>query len=297
MTVLDTGAIASALAVAGVAFEPTGLRLLEREDRIAAILPGNRIAWFPTNRVGRDRLEREARVLALLARHCRFTAPTVTHDTPDFQLRTLVEGETDPSRAYRRVQSDPAYARTLGMGLGQVLADQHRIPPAELGWLPRIPSWPEPRFDIARDLPRVTDDRALVLRALAHIEHHEAEVAASVDRVLAHGDFGLHNFALAADGSLAGVFDYDGAALLDRHHDFAYLVFDTGNDALFQAAVTAYTAAGGRPIDPDRVLRLNAAAAIGFLAYRVGSGPDERPAGRTLVEDLAWTRLALDRLG
>lgn len=292
---MDTATLTAALAVAGITAAP--LRLLEREDRLAAILPDNLIAWLPTNPEGRDRLAREARVLALLAEHCSFTVPRVIRTTADLHLRTLVPGETEPRRAYSRVQSDPGYARSLGIALGHILADQHRVPPAELNLLPRLPSWPDPIATIARDLPRVIDDKALIVRALAHIERHEAEVASSADRVLTHGDFGLHNFAYAADGSLAGVFDYDGAALLDRHHDFAYLVFDTENDAMFEAAVTAYAAAGGGPIDPRRVLRLNAAAAVGFLAYRAGSGPDDRPAGRTLAEDLAWTRLALARAG
>lgn len=293
----DAEHIQAALRGNGLNLPLADLRILDREDRVAAILPDSRIAWFPTNEAGRQRLERESRVLVLLARHCSFTVPRLIRETPDFQLRTLVEGRTEPWQVYRQVKSDPGYARALGNALGTVLADQHRVPIAELDWLPRIPSWPEPIATIARDLPRVIDDRALIARALAHIESHEAEVAASTARVLTHGDFGLHNFAYASDGSLTGVFDYDGAAFLDRHHDFAYLVFDTENHALFEAAVAAYTAARGQPIDPARVLRLNAAAAIGFLAWRASSGPEEKPAGRTLAEDLAWTRLALDRAG
>lgn len=289
--------VAAALAAIGIDVDPATLDLLNREDRIAVILPPHRIAWLPTNPNGRRRLAQEARVLALLADHCGFAVPTVLRDTPDLQLRTLVEGETEPWRAYQRVRSDEPYARALGTTLGKVLADQHDIPIALLDWLPRVPSWPEPYASLAAALPHVTGDQELIARALALIERHEAMLATTTTRVITHGDFGLHNFAFAADGSLAGVFDYDAAALLDRHHDFAYLVFDREDETLFEAAVAAYGAAGGQPIDPRRVHLLNAAAAVGFLAFRAGSGPDDKPAGRTLAEDLAWTRLALDRAG
>ena len=50
-------------------------------------------------------------------------------------------------------------------------------------------------------------------------------------------------------------------------------------------------------LDRDQVLLLNAVAAIGFLAFRHGHSPDESWCGRTLVEDLAWTRAALSRAG
>ena len=46
-----------------------------------------------------------------------------------------------------------------------------------------------------------------------------------------------------------------------------------------------------------RIRQLNAACAVSFLAYRAGSAPEDRPAGRTLEEDLAWTRMALERAG
>jgi hypothetical protein len=36
---------------------------------------------------------------------------------------------------------------------------------------------------------------------------------------------------------------------------------------------------------------------VTFLAFRAGAAPAERPAGRTLAEDLRWTRLAMARAG
>jgi aminoglycoside phosphotransferase (APT) family kinase protein len=44
-------------------------------------------------------------------------------------------------------------------------------------------------------------------------------------RVLVHTDLGLHNVAVDPETKeVRGVFDYDGAAWADRHHDFRYLV-------------------------------------------------------------------------
>jgi hypothetical protein len=48
-------------------------------------------------------------------------------------------------------------------------------------------------------------------------------------------------------------------------------------------------------LELDRVFLYNAACALGFLAERRGRGADERSCGRTLAEDLRWTRHALGR--
>ena len=45
----------------------------------------------------------------------------------------------------------------------------------------------------------------------------------------------------------------------------------------------------------ERVLLYNAACALTFLAARVDTRPEERPCGRTLVEDLRWARIAVAR--
>ena len=291
----DPAAVAAAL---GLDPGPADLPIEPRDDRFAAFLPGDRIAWFPTNPSGAARLAREARVLALLAQHCRFATPRILATGPNWQLRTAVPGTVDPWGTYQRVLADPGYARALGAQLGAMIADQHRsIPPTALaGWLPERSRWPYPLARIAADLPYVITDPALIENCLATIAAYEHAAAAVTDRVLTHGDLGLHNLALAPDGTVAGIFDYDDAALGDRHADFRYLLFDTLGDAMLEAAIAAYRTAGAPAIDPARIALFNAACAIGFLADRRGSTPDERPAGRTLEADLAWTRLALSRL-
>lgn len=296
----DPTAVATTLAGIGVAVDPAEITLLGRDHRFAARLPGHRIAWFPTDPCGQQRLAHEARALALIQRNCRFRAPRLIHQSAaGWQLRAEVPGTADPFAVYHRVRDDHHFAATLGGNLGRLLADQHRsIPPRELGdWLLARPSWPPPQSQIATDLPRVTDDRDLVDRALALLARYEAAEATRTDRVLAHTDFGFHNMVVAPDAAVIGVFDYDEASLTDRHYDFRYLLLDDRDDTLLVTAIEAYEAAGGPPIDLARIRLLNAASAIAFLALRGDAAPEEKPAGRTLAEDLRWTRMALERAG
>ncbi len=296
----DPAAVVAALAGIGFAVDPTEITLLVRDNRFAARLPGHRIAWFPTDPHGRERLAREARTLALIERHCGFRAPRLIHrSATGWQLRAEVPGTADPFGVYQRVRDDRHFAAVLGADLGRVLADQHlSIPPRELGdWLLPSPAWPPPLAQVAADLARVTGDRALIDEAMALLHRYEAAKLALAEPVLAHTDFGFHNMVLTADGAVLGVFDYDEASRADRHYDFRYLLLDIQEEALFTAAVEAYEAAGGQPIDLDRVRLFNAASAIAFLAWRGDAGPDEKPAGRTLAEDLRWVRTALERAG
>ena len=296
----DPDAVAVALAGIGVAVDPAGLELLQRDNRFAARLPGDRIAWFPTDLQGQQRLAREGRALALIERHCRFLAPRSLYQSDaGWQLRRAVPGVSDPFATCQRVLADGQFAATLGGHLGRLLADQHlSIPSAELGsWLLPRPGWPPPPPEVAADLARVTGDRSLIDAALALLARHEAAEEEIADRVLAHTDFGFHNMVVTSDGAVAGVFDYDDASLTDRHYDFRYLLLDDPDDRLLPTAIEAYEAAGGRPIEISRIHLLNAASAVAFLAFRGEAGPDEKPAGRTLAEDLRWTRLALARAG
>lgn len=299
-TAPNATAVAHALAGIGISVDPATITLLPRDNRFAARLPGHRIAWFPTDPLGQQRLVREARALGLIERHCRFEAPRLVHQSASgWQLRHEVPGTADPFATYHRVRDDRRFATTLGGNLGRLLADQHlSVPQTELGdWLLARPGWPPPLSQVAADLPRVTDDRELIDRALALLARCEATEVAITERVLAHTDFGFHNMVVTADGAVVGVFDYDEASLTDRHYDFRYLLLDDRDDTLLVTAIEAYEAAGGQPIDVARIGLLNAASAVSFLALRGDAAPEEKPAGRTLAEDLRWTRMALERAG
>jgi aminoglycoside phosphotransferase (APT) family kinase protein len=262
------------------------------------------MAWFPMGAEGRRRLATERRALRLLAERCSFRVPRVLHEDPGagWDVRALVAGACDPWGLYERVRADRGLARWLGRAIGAVLAEQHaRVRREDVaGWLPETLSWPEPLAVVRRDLPAVVDDPSLLAaieRALRRYEEQEAAVAAG-DRVLVHGDLGFHNVAVdPATDELLGVFDYDGAAWADRHHDFRYLVFGDDDESVLDGALGVYEPATGTRIDRSRVRLCNAAGAIGFLAYRRGVPPETRSCGRTLEEDLRWTRAALSAIG
>jgi aminoglycoside phosphotransferase (APT) family kinase protein len=239
-------------------------------------------------------------VLALIGRHCAFDAPEVISESGDgWDVRRMVAGKFEPLRVYERVMREAGFARKVGERMGAVLACQHTaIPAVELAdvGLPSKPSWPPPVAWAEERLPRATNDKSLVDRALRLLARYESEEARVTVRVLGHTDFGFHNIVIdATSGAVIGVFDYDSAAWCDPHHDFRYLLLDIEGEALLDGAAQVYEAATGVTLDRDRVRLLNAACAVAFLAFRAGSGPDEAPAGRTLAEDLRWTNLALRR--
>jgi Ser/Thr protein kinase RdoA (MazF antagonist) len=136
---------------------------------------------------------------------------------------------------YRRIQADRALARRIGRALGGILAEQHACagPEDVAGWLPHRLPWPEPRETLWATLPRVVTDRGL-LRAIGRVLRRYEDATDATppgDRVLLHGDLGLHNIAVVpGTDELAGVFDYDGAAYAGRHQDFRYPVFRGGVD-------------------------------------------------------------------
>ena len=293
----NPAAVAAALATAGIAVDVDKISVLERDERFAAALPGDRLAWFPRNEAGLARLARETRVLRLLKQNCDFRVPIVEYEAAaGWQVRSAVPGQSDPVATYQRAVSDPRFAARMGKVIGRMLASQHAIAADGLtGWLPTTPSWPPPRAEMERDLEQVVEDRSLIGRALALIERYADGMGQTAKRVLIHCDLGFHNMVVDRTGNVVGIFDYDDAAFADPHIDFRYLLLDGSDEVLFDAATTADRNEGGAAIDLARVRLLNAASAVGFLALRAGHEPDSRPAGRTLEEDLRWTRLALAR--
>jgi len=293
--------VISTLASAGFAVPAAGLSLEPRDGRLLARMPGDRMAWFATNDDGRHRMPIESRVLRLLEARCTFAVPRVLHeDTPrGFQVRSAVPGLAEPWRVDARAKADPRLAASLGRTLGAALAEQHlRITEQDgAGWLPTRVSWPEPLDSIRERLPRVVADAGLLRELHALLARYEAIEVAQGDRVLVHADLGLHNLAIDPEtDAVRGVFDYEGAAWDDRHHDFRYLVFDFDDTSMLDAALAVYEPATGCRISRERVTLYNATAAASFLALRDGVAPEAVSCGRTLAQDLAWVRSVLDRL-
>ena len=293
--------VEAALAAAGFSVPLAEIRVEQREGRWLIRLPGPLLAWLAMSERSVERLRAERKVLRLIASRCSFRVPRVLFESAegDFDVREPVPGAADAWAAYAAVRDDPGRARELGAAVGALLAQQHsRIAAADAAsWLPQRPEWPEPREWIAERLPTVVDDTRMIDRALAVIDDYEHVAVEESDRALVHADLGLHNLALdPKTGALNGVFDYDAAAWADRHYDFRYLILDLGSHALLDAAVAAYEPVVGRVIRRERVLLYNAACAISYLAYRAGRAPEERWCGRTLAEDLSWSRGAIAAL-
>ena len=165
-----------------------------------------------------------------------------------------------------------------------------------MGWLPEQVSWPEPGGWIRERIADVVDDATLRQAIGRTLEAYEAVAVEPADRVLVHADLGLHNLAVdPATNDVRGVFDYSGAAWADRHHDFRYLVFCWDREELLDAAVKVYLPAVARPLSRRRIWLYNAVCAFSYLAFRRGVPAEAKSCGRTLAEDLAWARCAIDR--
>jgi aminoglycoside phosphotransferase (APT) family kinase protein len=180
--------------------------------------------------------------------------------SPGF-LMEHVEGTSVAPRILRK----PEFARAragLTEQLGAALARIHAIDPAELeGVLPhaagdpsltQIEEWERQLDEIGEPLPAVE----LGLRWLRDKAPEPAE-----PRVV-HGDFRLGNFIVGEQG-LAAVIDWELAHLGDPAEDIGWLCIRSwrfGNDEKPVAGVgrlgeliAAYEAAGGAPVDLDRV--------------------------------------------
>src|SRR5882724_9813896 len=203
----------AALRDAGIALAPAQLRIEAREDRCVATLPDGRLAWFPSNARGRERLARERRVLRLIVARCSFQVPRLLFESEQgWDLRAPVPGLCDPWELHGRVVADVCLALRLGRAIGSLLVEQHtRILERDVAaWLPARPAWPEPGDWIRQRLPRVIDDRGLLAAIDDVLDAYERTEIAPDDRVLVHGDLGLHNVATDPQTTdLRGVFDYD----------------------------------------------------------------------------------------
>jgi hypothetical protein len=297
---LTAEAACEALNRVGVACSPKDLVIVARDERWAVWLPGERVAWFPASEWGIRRLGVERRVLRLIVERCTYQVPRILIVSDSgFDVRQMVPGQCDPWGLFHRCQADASLARKIGCSIGAMLAEQHsKIAEADVaGWLSQRVVWPEPAHWISDRLPEVVDDQDLIRTMEEIIALYETVSVETKDRVMIHGDVGLHNLAIDPRTDMVnGIFDYDSAAWADRHHDFRYLVFDVDREDMLEAALGVYEPATGRQISRDRVRLYNAACAISYLAFRMGTPPDQKSCGRTLAEDLRWVRAAISKL-
>ncbi len=176
-------------------------------------------------------------------------------------LMSFVEGTSVAPRILRKPEFETARA-SLTSQLAESLARIHAIDPAELeGVLPdpgadptlaQIEEWERQLDEIGEPLPTIE----LGLRWL------RASAPDPVEPRVVHGDFRLGNFIVDENG-LAAVIDWELAHLGDPAEDIGWLCIRSwrfGNDDRPVAGVggiheflAAYEAAGGEPVDRERV--------------------------------------------
>lgn len=298
---LSTIEVAELLHQAGFEIQPGAIRVEPREERWIAHLPGDLMTWIAMSEKGREQLRIECRLLKLLETHCSFAAPRVLYESVDskFNVRLKVPGLVDPWRLYGLLKQDTVFATRTGEAIGKILAEQHTEieRQAVAGWLSREIRFPVDPVLIRDRIPQVINDAGLFSEIGAVLRQYEALQIEATDYVLVHSDLGLHNLAFDPDTlTVQGIFDYEEAAWADRHHDFRYLVFDFDGSEMLEAALAVYEPAVGVQLSRQRIYLYNAVCAFGFLAYRLGTAADEKSCGRTLAEDLRWTRWAIAQL-
>jgi aminoglycoside phosphotransferase (APT) family kinase protein len=176
-------------------------------------------------------------------------------------LMSYVEGTSVAPRILRKPEFEGA-RRRLTAQLGEALARIHSIDTADLDDV-----WPNPGHDPARaqisEWERQLDELGQPLPAvelgLRWLRAHAPEPA---QPRLVHGDFRLGNFIVDTNG-LAAVIDWELAHLGDPAEDVGWLCIRSwrfGNDDRPVAGLgelddflAAYEAAGGEPIEHDRV--------------------------------------------
>jgi aminoglycoside phosphotransferase (APT) family kinase protein len=176
-------------------------------------------------------------------------------------LMGFVEGTSVAPRVLRKPEFEAARELLTGQ-LAEALARIHALEPGDLeGVLPRAPDdpvlgqideWERQLDEIGEPLPAVE----LGLRWL------RANAPDPVPARLVHGDFRLGNFIVGEKG-LAAVIDWELAHLGDPAEDIGWLCIRSwrfGNDELpvagvgeLDAFIAAYVAAGGAPVDRERV--------------------------------------------
>jgi aminoglycoside phosphotransferase (APT) family kinase protein len=266
-------------------------------DDVVIVPLGDRFAFLAIGDDGLRRLVRERAVLVALHGRVSFDVPEVLRVADDGRadLRRGVIGTIlGPDEMFAGL--DAGRSRILGDGIGRLAAELHRAvdPDAMAGVLPDRPSWPEPTPWILERIPDVVDDPPLCREIADALAIFDAFVPPASDRVLVHTDVGLHNLVVdPRTWAVRGIFDFEGAAIADRHWDFRHLCWTHDRLATLDHAIAAYASGTRVELDRDRILLYNAATAFTYLAFRRGVPPAVRWCGRTLAEDLGWTRWAL----
>jgi aminoglycoside phosphotransferase (APT) family kinase protein len=170
-----------------------------------------------------------------------------------------VEGETIPRKILRDQQFANVRPR-LAHQLGGILATIHRLPPAQLPELRRMTAAGE-IAELERDYRGFDWSRPVFELALRWLCDHDP--GPSGDVTLVHGDFRHGNLMIGPDGVRA-VLDWELAHLGDPMEDLGWICVNSwrfgcidnpvGGFGSREDLFDGYAGAGGRPVDPVRVM-------------------------------------------
>jgi hypothetical protein len=160
-------------------------------------------AFFAEDPEAAERLSRERALLDLLGQRISgFAVPAVEHASPDgrLQVRRMVEGDTSLGGKAREpaLATSPTGRRFAG-GLGRALAELHgSMTPAEAEALgvPARGLFHQTAADLRQHLSGRLPEPALEPVLDAVLEGYAALDGEHGERVLTHGDMGLHNIAI-----------------------------------------------------------------------------------------------------
>jgi Phosphotransferase enzyme family len=249
-------------------------------------LPDGRIAYRAGDEAGWTRLSAEAELLRRLRPRVSFAVPEVvatdqgnrrqvrrkTAGANGFWIEELVCGLPGHVPYAARLRPDfpiTVAGRRLAGDLGRAIAElQRALSPAEAAGLGLAETTYLPDIDEIHAC--LEDDATLAdLRPAAHLTRVWFQ-ALPADPVFTHGDLYAPNLAVdETTGALAGIFDFDQAAIAHRLDEFKYL---PGFGLPFMMVLLeAYEAHGGRTIGMSDLWCIHAYAALEHLT-RVARG-------------------------
>jgi aminoglycoside phosphotransferase (APT) family kinase protein len=285
----DERAICRALTQAGYVAHGVPQRPEFRSWRWLSKLPQGRIAFFVDHPEGVERMGRERALLDLIGQRVSFAVPLVEHVSPDgrLQIRRMVAGVTSfggrgRERALASSRAGPLFAGELGRALAELHVS---VSPAEAEALGVPMRDPAPRA--VKDLRERLSGRLPEQAVNAVLTAWEIDYQPEAAGVLTHGDLWAGNLAIDPDtGGLVGMFDFEDAAIADRHIDFFAL--HSFGDEFAEQVLDAYAKASGVRPSVRRAALHHLVAAFEALAGALAEGDPDKTACR-----LDWAREAL----
>jgi len=277
-------------------------RITLRDNRWFCPAEGDLMVLVAADALAETAMRKEQNILKALANKTRYQMPSSLQieENDGIELRRLVSGNTNPDNIMPALLKDRSLAIKVISDMGELAAALHNCLDLEAAGSLVDTSyiWPPSAAWIEERLPDVIDDIGLVRQIVAQLTEFDLLNPPPEQRVFCHGDLGFHNVVFNDQLQPVGVFDFVTASLNEAAWDLRYFTFDPNDvdDDILSAGLESYRTFSDRPVSFHRVRFYNAIAAVTFLAYRKGIDPNTRWCGRTLKEDLHWTRLALSKL-